>query len=195
MKHSIFLMLVALIFNACVDVKIAQKIQETQYFSLKTSKQIEKNCNNDKKLTIALFDIQARAPYDSKNIILFNANSLQIQYMRRYLWVSEPALMINDKAFIALQNACYNVATAPFGAQKFDFMLKLKLHSMQIEQNAENLAEVSIAYEILNMKDYTQKKSGIIHKSTEISAKNDFALAFSRLVDEVLVEIINELSL
>lgn len=193
MKHSIFLMLVALIFNACVDVKIAQKIQETQYFSLKTSKQIEKNCNNDKKLTIALFDIQARAPYDSKNIILFNANSLQIQYMRRYLWVSEPALMINDKAFIALQNACYNVATAPFGAQKFDFMLKLKLHSMQIEQNAENLAEVSIAYEILNMKDYTQKKSGIIHKSTEISAKNDFALAFSRLVDEVLLEIISKL--
>lgn len=179
----------AVVLSACVDIKVASTIPQTSYLSLNTfasSAQNHKPCN--KTLKFALFDVYANAPYNNLNIYIFDTRSLQINTLSSKKWISQPADMLKLSLLSKAQEHCISLSLPPFGVQKFDKGIKLSLLSLQILQTqGKYKTQISVFYEILNMKSY-QSKSGMLESLIDIDSLNDehIAIGFAKAQDEVL---------
>lgn len=173
-----------LFLSACVDIKIASEIPKLEYFSLQ-------NIESDsvckfKTNKIGLLDVIASTPFDNSAIYIFDKQSLQINELSGKRWISPPKEMFKTILISKLQKHCFDVASAPFGTQKLDKILKTTLLSLQIiNDNGNYKAEISVFYEIFDVKNYRSKSGTIIQTQTLDSLHSaNIARAFAHVSNE-----------
>ncbi|MCX2717685.1 hypothetical protein OQH61_08050 [Helicobacter sp. MIT 21-1697] len=190
------LCLCGFIFGGCVDIKIASEMEKTEYFTLYTSNTQKQECKVLKPKTIGLLDVYAPSPFDSNSLILFDNATLQVSEIKGKKWINSPKEMLKTKLLSKLQNKCFQISIEPFGTQKFDKILKVSLLSLQVlDEKGTYSAQMSVFYEVLNMRSYTQSKSGTLTSKVPLDSisKQNMALGFAKASDEVLDKMLKAL--
>lgn len=190
------LCLCVLIWGGCVDIKIASEMQKIEYFTLHIPDTQKQACKALNPKTIGLLDIYAPAPFDSHSLIVFDSATLRVSEIQGKKWINSPKEMLKFKLLSKLQNKCFQVSLQPFGTQKFDKILKVSLLSLQVlDEKGVYSAQMSVFYEVLNIRSYAQSKSGTLTSKVPLDSisEQNIALGFARVSDEVLDKVLKAL--
>lgn len=182
MKYFIFALFI--LFSGCLDIKISSETPKIEYFSINNyeSKSIKK-CNNIKN--VGLLNIDSLEPFDSVDIMLFEAQSMQMQALQDKKWITTPQNMLTQFLLESSKNTCINLVQMPFGSVNITNALKIKINSLLIIKNKNNLnANLSLSYEVLDLSTHRIIKSANLNRSKEINNLEDFAKSFLELYSE-----------
>ncbi|WP_394909846.1 hypothetical protein [uncultured Helicobacter sp.] len=188
-KYMLIGCIVAL-YAGCVSVDIKTEIPEVSFYDI--SLHTQKVLKNPKQSYGTI--ISAAMPYDSTDIYKLDSQTLRTRILPNAQWVSKPKEMLVATLGGMMSERGLSLIKPPFGSVKVGKILKLHIDKILIiQKEGGEYATLSVHYDLLNAKDASLLKNGIIVRQKEIANMQDFAPVFLELSQEVLSEVIGQI--
>lgn len=188
-KYILIGCIVAL-YAGCVSVDIKTEIPEVSFYDI--SLHTQKVLKNPKQSYGTI--ISAAMPYDSTDIYKLDSQTLRTRILPNAQWVSKPKEMLVATLGGMMSERGLSLIKPPFGSVKVGKILKLHIDKILIiQKEGGEYATLSVHYDLLNAKDVSLLKNGIIVRQKEIANMQDFAPVFLELSQEVLSEVIGQI--
>ncbi|HIV48809.1 hypothetical protein [uncultured Helicobacter sp.] len=188
-KYILIGCIVAL-YAGCVSVDIKTEIPEVSFYDI--SLHTQKVLKNPKQSYGTI--ISAAMPYDSTDIYKLDSQTLRTRILPNAQWVSKPKEMLVATLGGMMSERGLSLIKPPFGSVKVGKILKLHIDKILIiQKEGGEYATLSVHYDLLNAKDASLLKNGIIVRQKEIANMQDFAPVFLELSQEVLSEVIGQI--
>lgn len=180
------------IYAGCVSVDIKTEIPEITFYDI--SMHTQKILKNPKQSYGTI--ISAAMPYDSTDIYKLDSQTLRTRILPNAQWVSKPKEMLISTLGAMMSERRLSLIKPPFGSVKVSKIIKLHIDKILIiQRDGGEYATLSMHYDLLNAKDASLIKNGVIVREKEISNMHEFAPVFLELSQEVLSEIIEQILL
>lgn len=182
--------LVVALYAGCVSVDIKTEIPEVSFYDI--SLHTQKILKNPKQSYGTI--LSAAMPYDSTDIYKLDSQTLRTRILSNAQWVSKPKEMLIATLSSMMSDRGLSLIKPPFGSVKVGKILKIHIDKiLVIHKDGKDYATLSVHYDLLNAKDASLVKNGIIVREKEIPHMQNFAPVFLELSQKVLAEIIEQI--
>ncbi|WP_395002891.1 hypothetical protein [uncultured Helicobacter sp.] len=182
--------LIVAIYAGCVSVDIKTEIPEVSFYDISLhSQKILKNPRQSYGMIIS-----AALPYDSTDIYKLDSHTLRTRILPNAQWVSKPKEMLVATLGGMMSERGLSLIKPPFGSVKMSKIIKLHIDKILIiQKEGGEYATLSVYYDLLDAKDASLLKNGVIVREKQIADMREFAPVFLELSQEVLSEVIAQI--